>query len=911
MTGRWNIEHLEIESSGMSCLDEHAITALFAGRLSRVDRDRLDRHVDTCAECRRWVAVAARDHVGRDTTDLQSPRSTDVSAPLADTAVASSTRITLPRGAQVGRYVVDDFLGAGAMGVVYAAHDPQLDRVVALKVVRSGVQRDRRNSAARVVREAQAMARVSHPNVIPIYDAGQTDAVVFIAMKRVDGVSLRRQLDRKPTFRERIRLVCGAGRGLAAAHAAGIIHRDFKPDNVLVDRDGVAQVGDFGLAVMTTDGRDTEPDERSEASETAEPRIDHQPDAAPNGRWQTLAGTVLGTPAYMAPEVRDGGRADALSDQYSFAVTAAEALGPSLPRRIERALRRARSEHPSRRFASLEDLLSILERRPIAPWLGLATLGLIAIAWFAWPTRSDPAAACDDAASRRLDATYGGRTELIGHLANLPHLHPADATATLSKLDRYASRWLELHQAACRAGASHEQSEQLRDLRMACLDERLDELAVVSRNLAALADARADAVPRLAGVLGDLEQCTNPNGLRVREGDGERTRALRARLAEAHALVQQGYFDRATPMFDAVLADARAGNLSVVEAETLLGRAVVLARTRRPGAIEGFHQALAIAERIGDTALRVDALIALLADAAIDRSRASEVELLVRMIETGLTELPGDQTLRRARLAGNLANYYHDKRDFPAAERSAAIAVRGFGETLGAFHPYTLMARGTEAHIQGSQLRYDKATAITTELLADLRRTYGDAHPMVAEFQLSEGVYLALAQRNDEARVAFERARAIAEAVYGPDDVRVADALRKIGFLEMDRDARSASAAFSRAIAIYEKSGRRDAIELAPLLAGLGEAQLLAGEPVDAVATLERALAMWGDSRVAPHLIPNTKYVLARALWDGHGDRERARRLAEEARGEFLANQGPWKPKAKEVAAWLSNHRIR
>jgi serine/threonine protein kinase len=883
----------------MSCLDAQTVAALFAGELARLDRDRVDDHVDTCTPCRRWIATAARDHVGRETT-LGDLVDASISTSAETMQVGEPGRIALAPGTQVGRYIVRDFLGAGAMGVVYEAHDPKLDRSVALKVVRAGADRIGQQRALRFVREAQAMARVSHPNVVPIYDAGQTDTVVYIAMKRVDGVSLRQHLQRaRLSHRDRLELLCAAGRGLAAAHATGIVHRDFKPDNVLVGADGVAQVADFGLAALT--------DERE--LDDAEPRPEQGSDA-----FQTSAGTILGTPAYMAPEVKRGQRADALSDQYSFAVTVREALGTSIPRRIQRALQRALVEEPGERYPSIDVLIKALEQRPVAAWIGVGAMAMVATAWIAWPAeKQDFGATCDLAAGDRLGAVFGSdaRHELAASFTRLEQLHPKDAAATLEQLDRYTSGWLAMRRNTCRARASGEVSVELSDLRMACLEERLDELAVVKRNLGSLTGAHADLAPRITSVLGDLEQCTNPRGLRARAGTDPIAvliaRTLRAQLAEAHALLQQGHYARAMPMFDQVLAATRAAGLPAVEAEALLGRAVVLARTRRPGSSEGFHQALAIAERIGDAALRVDALIALLADAAIDRSRASEIELLVKLIETGLADLPGKHTLRRARVAGNLSNYHEDRQDFAAAEKSADAAMRAFREELGPLHPYTVMARDTQARIQSTQGRHDKAIEIKRELLVELRRTYGDGHPLVAQSELGLGVYLAHAQRPDEASAAFERALATMERVYGPDHVRVAEVLRKVGYLALDRDPKAARVAFARAVAIFEKTARKGP-ELAPLLAGLGEAELLTGEPSAAVGTLERALAAWGDSQITPHLIPTAKFALARALWEAGGDRPRARSIAEDARAGFLANKGPWLPKAEEVAAWLKSH---
>ena len=197
-------------------------------------------------------------------------------------------------GATYGRFVVIGVLGSGGMGVVLSAYDPKLDRNVALKLLRPEVWSAASGGAReRLQREAQAMARLSHPNVVTVYEAGQVGDREFLAMELVDGETLRAWQRAEPrAWRDALAIYIAAGRGLAAAHAAGLVHRDFKPDNVLIGRDGRPRVGDFGLV-----------------SVGAEPR------------------TVRGTPAYMAPEQWSAAEdIDARADQFSFCVALWEAI---------------------------------------------------------------------------------------------------------------------------------------------------------------------------------------------------------------------------------------------------------------------------------------------------------------------------------------------------------------------------------------------------------------------------------------------------------------------------------------------------------------------------------------------------------------------------------------------------------
>jgi serine/threonine-protein kinase len=208
--------------------------------------------------------------------------------------------------ASIGRFAILGKLGQGGMGVVYRGRDPTLHRDVALKLV-TGAGREAR---ARLVREAHAMARVAHPNVVPVYEVGTVDDRVFVAMELVEGSTLSAWLRARPRgWREIVRQLVDAGRGLAAAHRAGILHRDFKPDNILIGADGRARVIDFGLA-------------RNAGVEASRPE--------PFVDGLTRHGAVAGTPGFMSPEHFDGALTP-LADQWSFAVTAYVALFGKLP----------------------------------------------------------------------------------------------------------------------------------------------------------------------------------------------------------------------------------------------------------------------------------------------------------------------------------------------------------------------------------------------------------------------------------------------------------------------------------------------------------------------------------------------------------------------------------------------------
>lgn len=281
-------------------------------------------------------------------------------------------------GDEIGRYVVRDLIAEGGMGMIYTADDPELGRVVAIKLLLPDLTGPADEQQHRLQREAQAMARVSHGNLVTVFDVGTHKGQVFIAMEYVEGVTLKVWLAPKRSWRDVVGVFCGAGQGLAAAHKAGLVHRDFKPANVVVGDDGTAQVLDFGLV--------------RRAGEADDPVDDDDDDIAP--REDTLAidltrtGSVMGTPAYMAPEQHLGNPTDERSDQFSFCVAMYEALyderpfpgqdagrvtmavlenerrpkprETEVPEAIYKALDRGLAREPEERWSSMEPLLQAL-----------------------------------------------------------------------------------------------------------------------------------------------------------------------------------------------------------------------------------------------------------------------------------------------------------------------------------------------------------------------------------------------------------------------------------------------------------------------------------------------------------------------------------------------------------------------
>ncbi|MFT3707721.1 MAG: pilus assembly protein N-terminal domain-containing protein [Archangium sp.] len=270
------------------------LSALAAGTLSSTEVEAIEKHLDGCPTCRQLVAVVSNG-----------------SAPTSKHEFG-----VLRAGERLGRYEIERLIGAGGMGLLYVARDPQLNRRVALKLMRPAFAAE--GGSVRLRREAQSMATLAHPNVVNVFDIGETDGRVFMAMELLEGGTLRDWMKEPHSWKELVAIFCDAGEGLAAAHAAGVVHRDFKPENVLIGKDGRPRVGDFGLARPEIVAEEELPRALALAPQHAAMRVTH-------------TGTILGTPAYMSPEQLKGKPADARSDQYGFCVCLYEALAGHRP----------------------------------------------------------------------------------------------------------------------------------------------------------------------------------------------------------------------------------------------------------------------------------------------------------------------------------------------------------------------------------------------------------------------------------------------------------------------------------------------------------------------------------------------------------------------------------------------------
>lgn len=703
-----------------------------------------------------------------------------------------------------GQYRIERPLGAGGMGIVYLARDERLGRDVAIKVGSALAAGER----ARVEREAATLARLTHPNVVVVHQIGDHRGRTFFAMEHVDGGTARAWVAAEARgWRAIVALYAAAGDGLAAAHASGVVHRDFKPDNVLVGRDGRARVADFGIA---------------------RPAADAEPTDAGVG---TDTSRIAGTLAYMPPEQLRGDAVDARADQFAFCAALWEALyrarpfagdtpdglaraiaqGPSrpadtrgVPRRLERALRRGLAEDPGARWPSLPALLVAL-RRAIARIPRLAFAGVAAtltLAGVAVPIalRDGPAPCTDDAAA--LAPTWNAaRAATIAGALDAAGGRGAWTTAG-PRVDAYARAWVEAHHAACAAtrltGAA---SEAMLDRRASCLDGARAQLDAIARRLEAGGRDAAEHATQAVALLPDLAVCADVRAL------GEQALVpqdptARAAVAAATAAIATARTDTLWVAKDAeataarvrALADATRYPPVIADARLLEGHLLVQAghSARGRAALEDTAR-YALANHLDVVA--AEAYTALARHEAGD-ARASEARRWLDLASSLWTRI-GEPTALGARLANAEATIAFDTGEPPAGLAAVQRQIARLRQVRGADpeDDYLLAQAQNQA---GSP---DKAARAIAAAIAEVERT-GDT-PRQIVFT-TEAATIALESMHDARALDLGlRALALAEAYHGRDDVHLVEPLEVIGLAaaHLGDDARSRTA-LDRALAL-------------------------------------------------------------------------------------------------------------
>ncbi|MCA3013139.1 MAG: serine/threonine protein kinase [Myxococcaceae bacterium] len=814
------------------CPDPETLASHAEGRLAPAEAEGLRAHLDECGACRELLITLTRSSRASPGSADEVPW--DVPGP----------------GTQLGRYRVTGTRGAGGMGVVVSAYDPQLDREVALKLLRPDIDAAPDAARQRLVREAQLMARVRHANVVTVHDVVVDQDRIFIAMELVDGVTVREWLEQAPrSDAEVLRVFIDAGRGLSAAHRAGVVHRDFKPDNVLLDASGQVLVSDFGLAWSK-----------------ALPAV-ARPEARGSTGSASRASATIGTPAYMAPEQLAGAQVDAQADQFSFCVALFEALHGKRPfeaatraglleaitagalpaglrpvsAHLDRAVRRGLSADPTRRFPSLDALLDALAAPmanegapPGRAWLAGAAVVVLGAGLFGAARLMASREVCRGVPERVRQA--------VG-----PHLRATlEERLTPARAAAMAARLEQLGAALERAWADRCASSEERDrVARTCLSQRAEQLELTAEVLSqpttelraaqALVTRLDDAQPCLDGEL--LTVIPRPAG----EGVDALVRTARREALTADALRLAGKPDDARAAAERAVDAAKRAGWRPVEAEARLARAQAL---RARGAFADAEAELAEALLAAEAGRHFEAIARVAVQHILvvgtQSMRPAEAEPWVRRAEAALEQLPrprlraevdvattmlrvaqGD--LEAALEVSDRALRFTEGRDGLATAdlrqlRAQALLQRGLHgraltesraaasarvDLLGAAHPLSLHARVTLGDALARAGLAEDAKGLLTETL-DALRTRKDVGPMAAATALV-ALGLALEARGDfaEALAATRQALEVVESVFGPTHRYAALAQRAHGerLRAMGR-VDEALAALERAVAV-------------------------------------------------------------------------------------------------------------
>ena len=824
------------------CPEEVELTRFVTRVLPVVAAASVETHLADCDDCRNLVFALA-------SVDADS---------AGDTGPAAET---------IGRFEVIDLVGRGAMGAVYRARDPELDRTVAIKVRHSQSKLDVAQED-RIRREAQALARLADPNVVGVFEAGVHEGKAYVVMEYIDGETLQAWMASTTANRsvaQIIAMLAQAGRGLAAAHGAGLVHRDFKPSNVLVSRAQVAKVSDFGL--VRVDGA------REANDDHADPRGDVM---------LTMSGALLGTPAYMAPEQLAGDVATEASDQFSFCVALYEALygqrpfrgttlpalraammgtvtfpaAPRVPANVKSALARGLATDPARRFPSMRSLLDVLEQRPRRTWpiaVGAAVLAAAGATtvWASTRTAADPCAGADEELARVWDAPTKQAIRAKMLATRVPYAQDA-WTSVERALDAYAATWTQARRGACEATrVHHEQSEQVLALRTTCLDERLRGLSSFTT---ALADADAKLVSRSVRAVNQLSPiapCGDVRTLTERASSSTpitaaRVEELRDEITRSTGIANLGKMKDAIAMLETVVAAAKREGQPGVEAQAMieLGRLRYFRDHDDQAAERDVTAALLAADRAHDDYLRARAYTVLLFIVGIGQTRFDEADKLFEQGKAVLERLVGAESIE-AQMLGNRGQILTMKGDLREGEALLKKTVEVLERTYGPNHlelgnayaalSETTMRLGDQA--RGLELA-EKAHAID-------QKNYGPNHPETAKSAFNVAMALKAQGKFDIARERVKGVIATLEAALGPDHVDLGPALDALGTIERTQDHfKEAEALHRRALALREKYLGPDHPDTGVSLDNLGLAVGFQDRLDEAMGYHQRALAI-------------------------------------------------------------------
>jgi tetratricopeptide (TPR) repeat protein len=780
-----------------------------------------------------------------------------------------------PRGAvhagqRLGRYVVSEKIGQGGMGTVWSAWDPQLDRHVALKVLRTDY--DDPVYHARVIREAQSLARLAHPNVVPVYDVGIDFGLLWVAMQLVRGTTLTEWLAKPHAWREIVAAFVQAAQGLGAAHAAGLVHRDFKPGNAMIDEDGRVMVLDFGLAWApgVEGARATTPRVASPGDDVTAPVRKHSGSGGsgrdPLAITLTASDAVVGTPPYMAPEQHTSRDVDARTDQYALCVSiyeglfgrrpfrgdlavmlAAKADGPparptnlpQLPERLWKVIARGLEPDPANRWPDLPTMIGALERaqrgQARAPWIVAGAAFVVGGVAAAMPSRAAPDPCANASASLQAVWNEPRKAELAQAFATSERTGAREAAARVTeRIDGAIAKWSAQAQAACTSSSDPTPT-------LACVDRAATAVDAALEVLRGADDTRIAHAARTVEGVAERYRCDEADGTAPAMGDElartfERGRALMG--ADALPEARQAGLDLMREANEAADQAALARALILVGGASMELGEFEDARAR-------YTDAVWTATASGDDEAVTIASTKLI-ELCVYRYDPECAKPWIRNAEAGLARLGDRGALQRTELElalGDVALREGDETRALAHYQRALddrIALGGEEQLFVA----TVMSAIATAHARAG--RYEEALALGTrrsELEAKLlgQRDSG----RVPGLQLIAGCLNAMG-RNDEAREVLEEALADVDAAYGEQSRQAIRVRGNLVLLLTDMDELDDALALAqRVVAAQREMYGGKAVHVAIALHNEGRVYAKRGDAKAACRDFTEALEVW------------------------------------------------------------------
>ncbi len=847
-------------------------------------------------------------------------------------------------GERLGRLEIGKTLGEGAFGIVVAAYDPELKRRLAVKILKPDVfgSAGGKEAQARLLREARAMARVDHANVVSVHDIGMLDGQVFIAMQFVEG-NLRTWLaEETRSWSAIVECFVQAGQGLAAAHAVGLVHRDIKPDNVLVSKNGEVRVADFGLVSIS-----------NLAERAASTEFETAPQSSDNLDI-TRAGALMGTALYMAPEQHLGKEATPASDQFAFCVALywalyqrqpfegkdykslrAEVLAghlkpppttASAPRWLYAILRKGMAVDPAQRHASMPALLSLLQRDRAGQrrkWLavgGAITLGAALAAYGLQSSaannpcqrQADKLAGIWDAAARqRLEATFASKSR-AGRFALLAQ-----------SVDGYAQDWVSVRTRVCEA--THlfgEQSDQMLDQRMLCLDQRLNYLREFLGHVAQAQRVEIlDTALTVASDLPALEACTSqllsssPVAMPDDRAQQASIASLETSIDAAQALFDLGQQAASESLLRDKLELGAGYAPSLAKANLLLGKA-----RADLGHLEEAEAALQAAIEQGTTAaddlLVARAWLALMHLYGVERENYSEAHRMGELArlsllrgQAGAFEMASiDKAfatilLREGKTAEAIARLrealprYQEHASKPELARLLAslgeamaadfkqaeavdyyrLALAHIESSLGKDHPENLYVLNNLAVVLKDMGDIEGARAALDQSLHAIESNYGPENRDLVTVLINLGNIVRRQGDMAEAKKIFERAIRVGQVSMEADHPSVTKAMMNLAIVYAGNGENAlATKTFREVLVRTEKSFTEDHPDRAMALNNLGESLELEGNYAEALSYVQAAVDMKGRLYGIDHPRQASSIVTLASVYKGLGNDEQA-----------------------------------